>query len=226
VRAHGRKLTANNVLTGKNTASLADGVASWAEPSLPQPGARAPAPGELALIQAFLNSHYDLEREHGADLFASRAALTQWLTRRRLLPPGGTVTQSELQRVRTVREGLRTLARANGEPGQRISAGELAGLDEAARGAVLAVRFGKDGPHLVAGGPPGVGLVLATVLAITVRASLDGTWARLKVCPGDHCGWVFYDHSRNQSSRWCSMAVCGGRAKARSHYRRRGRGVG
>jgi predicted RNA-binding Zn ribbon-like protein len=49
---------------------------------------------------------------------------------------------------------------------------------------------------------------------------LDGTWRRLKVCPGDHCGWAFYDHSRNQTGRWCSMSVCGGRAKARAHYHR------
>ena len=53
------------------------------------------------------------------------------------------------------------------------------------------------------------------------RGVRDGSWARLKVCPGVDCGWVFYDHSRNNSSRWCSMAVCGGRTKARSHYRRR-----
>jgi predicted RNA-binding Zn ribbon-like protein len=50
---------------------------------------------------------------------------------------------------------------------------------------------------------------------------LDGTWARLKACPGRDCGWVFYDHSRNQSARWCSMKVCGDREKARAYYQRR-----
>jgi predicted RNA-binding Zn ribbon-like protein len=59
------------------------------------------------------------------------------------------------------------------------------------------------------------------LLAITATAMLDGTWQRLKACPGHECGWAFYDHSRNQTSRWCSMAVCGGRAKARAHYHRR-----
>jgi predicted RNA-binding Zn ribbon-like protein len=49
---------------------------------------------------------------------------------------------------------------------------------------------------------------------------IDGRWQRMKACPGEHCGWVFYDHSRNNSGRWCSMAVCGGRTKARAHYRR------
>jgi predicted RNA-binding Zn ribbon-like protein len=61
---------------------------------------------------------------------------------------------------------------------------------------------------------------LGVLLAITAVAMADGTWSRLKVCPGEHCGWAFYDGSRNRSGRWCSMAVCGGRSKARAHYRR------
>ncbi len=36
-----------------------------------QPGGRRPAPSELALVQAFINSHYDLEVNHGAELFAT-----------------------------------------------------------------------------------------------------------------------------------------------------------
>jgi predicted RNA-binding Zn ribbon-like protein len=58
------------------------------------------------------------------------------------------------------------------------------------------------------------------LLAILAEAMVDGSWQRLKACPGRHCGWVFYDHSRNNSGRWCSMSVCGGREKARAHYHR------
>jgi len=36
------------------------------------------------------------------------------------------------------------------------------------------------------------------------------------------CTWLFLDRSRNRSRRWCSMATCGNRAKARRHDRRRG----
>jgi predicted RNA-binding Zn ribbon-like protein len=63
------------------------------------------------------------------------------------------------------------------------------------------------------GGERGHGAFAATAIA-------DGSWRRLKVCPGEDCGWAFYEHSRNRTGRWCSMAVCGGHAKARSHYRR------
>jgi len=41
---------------------------------------------------------------------------------------------------------------------------------------------------------------------------------RLKQCEG--CGWLFYDTSRTHARRWCSMQLCGNRAKARRHYKR------
>lgn len=34
------------------------------------------------------------------------------------------------------------------------------------------------------------------------------------------CAWLFIDETRNRSKRWCSMASCGNRAKARRHYHR------
>jgi predicted RNA-binding Zn ribbon-like protein len=64
--------------------------------------------------------------------------------------------------------------------------------------------------------------LLGLVLAVVHEAQTAERWYRLKACPGPHCGWVFYDHSRNCSSSWCSMQVCGGRDKARA-YRRRSR---
>ena len=45
----------------------------------------------------------------------------------------------------------------------------------------------------------------------------DGTWRRLKACREDTCQWAFYDRSKNRSGTWCSMAVCGNRAKARAY---------
>jgi predicted RNA-binding Zn ribbon-like protein len=46
---------------------------------------------------------------------------------------------------------------------------------------------------------------------------------RIKECPGENCGWVFVDTSRNATRRWCSMASCGTRDKMR-RYRARVRG--
>ena len=39
-------------------------------------------------------------------------------------------------------------------------------------------------------------------------------------CKAPDCEWLFLDHSRNRSRRWCDMTSCGNRAKARRHYQR------
>jgi predicted RNA-binding Zn ribbon-like protein len=45
--------------------------------------------------------------------------------------------------------------------------------------------------------------------------------ARVRRCPGDGCGWLFLDTTRNGSRRWCDTAGCGNRARVRAHYRRK-----
>jgi len=45
--------------------------------------------------------------------------------------------------------------------------------------------------------------------------------ARVTQCDGARCTWLFLDHSRTHTRRWCSMESCGNRAKAQRHYRRR-----
>jgi len=44
---------------------------------------------------------------------------------------------------------------------------------------------------------------------------------RVHECQGQNCGWLFLDHSRNHSRRWCDMADCGNREKARRNYARK-----
>lgn len=47
--------------------------------------------------------------------------------------------------------------------------------------------------------------------AITMLLQADPT--RIKQCPGEKCGWLFLDATKNKSRRWCEMQVCGNRAK-------------
>jgi len=44
--------------------------------------------------------------------------------------------------------------------------------------------------------------------------------SRLRSCRNPRCRWVFHDGTRNGARRWCSMAVCGNRAKVRRYYAR------
>jgi predicted RNA-binding Zn ribbon-like protein len=45
-------------------------------------------------------------------------------------------------------------------------------------------------------------------------------FARVKACEGHRCTLVFADHTRMQGRRWCSMAICGNRAKQAAHRNR------
>jgi predicted RNA-binding Zn ribbon-like protein len=179
-----------------------------------QPGGRSPAPGQLALVQGFINTHYDLEVDHGAEVLGSPVALTAWLSAAGLIDRGTRLRAADLDRALTLRESLRALA-ATGTSDAREQ------VDTLANGARLEVRFTPDGPRYSGARGTGFDGAVGSLLAIVAEAMTDGTWPRLKVCPGDGCGWAFYDHSRNRSGVWCSMAVCGGREKARAHYRRR-----
>jgi predicted RNA-binding Zn ribbon-like protein len=182
----------------------------------PQSGGRRPAPGRLALVQAFANSFYDLEHQRGTDLFETPAGLAAWLAVRGL--GAGAVSAAELRRAVAVREGIRASLRAhNGMPRDTTA---LAALREAADGLTVAFRVDPEGRTEPVPAGPGVAGALGLVLAIVHEARVQGTWSRLKACPGSDCGWAFYDHSTSRTSTWCSMRVCGGREKARAYRRR------
>jgi predicted RNA-binding Zn ribbon-like protein len=70
-----------------------------------------------------------------------------------------------------------------------------------------------------------VGSVLDRPLWPIARSAADlltGTDPdRIKQCPGQHCGWVFLDLTKNGRRRWCEMEVCGSRAKVRRYRARR-----
>ena len=51
----------------------------------------------------------------------------------------------------------------------------------------------------------------------TLQISSPG---RLRPCANDECHLFLLDRSKPNTARWCSMAICGNRMKARRHYRR------
>lgn len=43
---------------------------------------------------------------------------------------------------------------------------------------------------------------------------------RLRECPGEDCGWLFLDSSKNSRRQWCDMQTCGNLAKVRRFRQR------
>jgi predicted RNA-binding Zn ribbon-like protein len=175
------------------------------------------APGELERVRDFVNT---LNVESGVDALSSPDELRAWLHDHGLAPGRG-ATRADLVAARRLREAMRGLLLENNGLSVRKEAALT--LNRAAARADLGLRFDPGGEVRLEPSARGVDAALGRLLAIAASAMVDGTWARLKACRADDCQWAFYDHARNHSRHWCSMAVCGNRTKARVYRQRHAR---
>jgi predicted RNA-binding Zn ribbon-like protein len=185
------------------------------EQPLVEPGDRAPAPGPLRLVQLFVNTN---DLEGGPELLPDAAALRAWMTERGLLGPDEPVSDDDHARAIELREAIRELVSAHSGLPHDERAGAV--VNEAGRRAGLRPVL-ADPVTVFEPGAGGVDGALGQIVAAIHAAIAEGTWERLKACERDVCRWAFYDHSKNRSGHWCSMAVCGQREKNRRAYRRR-----
>ncbi|MEU0073066.1 CGNR zinc finger domain-containing protein [Streptomyces sp. NPDC006332] len=160
---------------------------------------RSPAPGGLALVQSLVNT-LDIESDvDSLDSVEGRARFG--------------LAEDELARARELRESLRAalLAHAGHAPHRTvIPLGELL-----ARAPLVVTVDAADGSAALA--PADEGPLLSRVAAAVAQALVEGTWTRLKACEAADCLWAYYDRSPAGRGRWCSMQVCGARAKMRRY---------
>lgn len=188
--------------------------------------ARAAAPRNLDTLLDFINSldREDYAREGINEAFQSTASMTAWLRKRKLIGANTTMTPRDLARAKTLREGLRALLSTNlGEGDPAAAWRELGEEIERAR---FALTFEPDRSGGVRTGVcaqgTGMDYVAATMIGILHAALQHGDFERLKACMCSTCRWAFFDASKNSTSKWCSMALCGNRAKARRRRQREG----
>jgi predicted RNA-binding Zn ribbon-like protein len=62
--------------------------------------------------------------------------------------------------------------------------------------------------------------LLAPVLWSAADLLVEPQLARVRQCGNPKCVWLFLDTSRAGNRRWCTMSMCGNRAKAKRHYLR------
>jgi predicted RNA-binding Zn ribbon-like protein len=124
---------------------------------------------------------------------------------------GGTGSAAELDHLRRMRDALQAAVR--GEQGAVAAVGALLGR------AVLAPAVSDDGIRWELRAPDDERLALRTAMAWS--AVTTGLPGRLRPCANSECSLFLVDHSRPGTAKWCSMAACGNRMKARAHARRR-----
>jgi predicted RNA-binding Zn ribbon-like protein len=177
---------------------------------------RQQAPGELEQVRAFVNTLDVLDE---TEELSSPSALASWFREHGLAPAGARPTQADVARTIELREALRSILLShNAEAPQDGNPHRT--LDQVACRARLRLRFDDRGGALLEPQAGGVDGALGRLLAIVHESIAQGTWERLKACRDHACEWAFYDHTKNRSGAWCTMQVCGNRAKARAYRAR------
>jgi predicted RNA-binding Zn ribbon-like protein len=173
-------------------------------------GDRQTASGDLGLIQAFVNT---VDLQDGPEELTDPNRLKAWLVANGLLERAQEVEAPDLRHAIALREAIRGVIGANSDfPLYPV---DIATLNGAAAASGLRMRFGADGKPRLEPAVSGVVGAMGRIVAILYLAMEDESWMRLKLCGSPTCRWAFYDRSKNHSSRWCKMASCGNREKAR-----------
>jgi predicted RNA-binding Zn ribbon-like protein len=184
----------------------------------------------------FLNS-ITTSRDPPLDRIGDGEGLLDWLERARLVPlevlrdMRNKTMPGELDRVaaqaRDLREWFRSFVRAHkGRPLEAEAVDELTPLNRLLeRDENYEVVISKAGHGFGLRlevvrrwkSPESLLLPIGEVLA---RLVTEESFADVKACEGPACTKLFADHTRAKNRRWCSMEVCGNRAKQMAHRRR------
>ncbi len=187
---------------------------------------------EAGETQASLASEYGTNQKFVAavargarllDDLATPESARAWLVARGLIAEKTGVSEEDRQQLVSLRESLRAMAAANN--GLKLEAAAVASLNEVAATIPLVLRFGEDGRVALEPAREGIDGAVGKLLTVVFDGIREGTFSRLKRCPGEGCPHIFYDASRNRTGTWCAMSVCGNRTKVRSYQRRRREGT-
>jgi predicted RNA-binding Zn ribbon-like protein len=162
--------------------------------------------------------------------------LLNWLEQAQLAPADALkriraeALPGELDKVtdqaRSLREWFRGFVRKH--KGRPLTAKSLAGLEPLNRLLERDDSFKRIDP-----GPKGQPLQLQTIRRWRTPEALlspigealaqlvcTEDFSDVKACEGPACTLLFADHTRGRTRRWCSMALCGNRAKQAAHRHR------
>ena len=168
------------------------------------------------------------------DWLADGSGLLRWLAQARLVPDAalGTIRAQALPgemdkvagQARDLREWFRGFVRNH--MGRPLTGQAIDGLEPLNRLLERDERFSRIVPQ--SGrltlqpsrrwrSPEALLLPIGEALA---RFVCEEDFSHVKACEGPACTLLFADHTRGHARRWCSMAICGNRAKQAAHRSR------
>ncbi len=129
--------------------------------------------------------------------------------------------------ARSLREWFRGFVRRH--QGRLLTSEALAELEPLNRLLERDVTFSQIGPPATGQGPFELrtarrwrdpAALLLPVAEAFARLVCTEDFSHVKACEGAACTLLFVDHTRGHARRWCSMAICGNRAKQAAHRQR------
>ncbi|ONI86450.1 hypothetical protein ALI144C_11055 [Actinosynnema sp. ALI-1.44] len=170
---------------------------------------------DLDLVCRFVNTRGILaDNPHAREEIDTPDTLTAWWEKQGFTDIG--TADEDVTEAHVMREGLRALLAKHNDAAGPEDEGALAAM----RTLAVELRLQADPDDDVAFlRPAETGTArtgLAWLLVAVTLGRADGSWPRAKVCADLNCREAFRDTTRNRSRTWCSMQVCGARAKQRT----------
>jgi predicted RNA-binding Zn ribbon-like protein len=197
------------------------------EPHLTRLPTLIPA-GADDLCLGFANTRFWRGSSEPTETLAGFAELLQWLEGNAALPEGAVDQASDdpdreiaiFDEAIEMREAIYRMFSAIAA-NQSVDDADLGALNDALQGAPSRRKLTGGGAGY-AWVTAASGLTAAILLAPVIWSSADllaqAGRRRIRRCANDQCLWLFVDNSKSGTRRWCDMAACGNRAKARRHY--------
>jgi predicted RNA-binding Zn ribbon-like protein len=191
------------------------------------------APAE-DLCLAFTNTRYWRGKDEPTETLSGYGDLLAWLEKNSGSAPAllsrakhwavghATLADKATAEAVALRESIYRLF-TSVAAGEKVADRELAELNRVLAEAPPRERLirGEAGFGWAAGADaPGLPALLAPILWSAADLLTHAGDRRVRRCANDECLWLFMDHSKGGTRRWCEMNSCGNRAKAKRHYLR------
>ena len=146
-------------------------------------------------------------------------SLADWCLEGRFLPAAPKISAQELASARLLREAIYRVASAV-RRFRKPPAEDIATINAWAARGPLTPELSPDGRATDWKSERILSPVLATIARDAIDLLTRTPPVRIKMCADPTCRALFVDESRPGKRRWCSMNVCGNRAKSRTFARR------
>jgi predicted RNA-binding Zn ribbon-like protein len=174
---------------------------------------------DLEIIADFFNTHdkrMRFEGDTGIELLKYPKDLYSWLLKHHLISEQEEVTEQDLELAIKLRTDARKIIKNN------IFDDKENGVDTLNRlmnNFKFTINFFENSEELQpfhTNGKKGI----ARLIVLIFELKRKELWHRIRICSAYDCQWVFVDHSRPGTGKWCSMKACGNRAKNKAYRQR------